>query len=108
MNAKQIGLSVVLAGFSALTAYAVYHHGIVGIFEQALANPAATTLFVDLSISLTLVLAWMWNDARERGASFLPFALVTLVLGSIGPLLYLIRRAGTEERTASRLATATR
>src|SRR5215813_6837671 len=108
MNAKQMGLSVVLAGFSALTAYAVYHHGFVGVFEQVLANPATTTLFVDLSISLTLVLAWMWNDARARGASFLPFALVTLLLGSIGPLLYLILRAGNEERTAARLATAAR
>ena len=37
MNAKQMGLSVVLAGFSALTAYAVYQVGFLGIFELVLA-----------------------------------------------------------------------
>ena len=32
MNAKQIVLSVVLADFAALTAYAVYQYGLVGFF----------------------------------------------------------------------------
>ena len=102
MNAKQIGLSVVLAGFSALTAYAVWQVGFVGVFELVLANVATTTAFVDLVIALSLVLAWMWQDARARGASFLPYAILTLGLGSIGPLLYLIRREGSAE--AARLA----
>ena len=33
MNAKQIGLSVLLADFLALTAYAVYQYGYIGFFE---------------------------------------------------------------------------
>ena len=102
MNAKQMGLSVVLAGFSALTAYAVYQVGFLGIFELVLANVATTLAFVDLTIALTLVLTWMWNDARARGASFLPYALLTLTTGSIGPLLYLIVREG--DARAPRLA----
>src|SRR5438270_460258 len=39
MNAKQIGLSVVLADFAALTAYAVYQYGLIGFF--AIMSPDA-------------------------------------------------------------------
>lgn len=106
MNAKQVGLEIVLVGFSALTAYAVYQHGYIGFFELTLANAATVTAFVDLTIALSLMLLWMWRDARERGGSFLPYLALTLTLGSVGPLLYLIRRAGSEHvvpvRTAAR------
>ena len=100
MNGKQIGLSLVLADFAALTAYAVYQHGYIGFFEIILANSVGWTALADLTISLSLILAWMWQDARERNVSFFPYAVLTLVLGSVGPLLYLIRRLG-EPRTAT-------
>jgi hypothetical protein len=99
MNGKQIGLSVVLFDFAALTAYALYQYGVVGFLELALANAATTTLFADLMIALSMVLVWMWRDARARGVSPLPYVLITLALGSVGPLLYLIRTAsGATER----------
>jgi uncharacterized protein DUF2834 len=101
MNAKQIGLSVVLADFAGLTAYAAYQYGFVGFFEIMVANAATLTALADLTIALSLVLAWMWNDARERNAVFFPYAVLTLILGSVGPLLYLIVRFG-EERVARR------
>jgi MFS superfamily sulfate permease-like transporter len=103
MNAKQIGLSVILADFSALTAYAVYQHGYAGFFELLFANWATATVFVDLCIALALIIAWMWRDARRRGLSPLPYAALTLALGSVGPLLYLIRRAGTERTEPARV-----
>lgn len=106
MNAKQVGLEIVLVGFSALTAYTVYQHGYIGFFELMLANVATMTAFVDLTIALSLILLWMWRDARERGVSFLPYLALTLTLGSVGPLLYLIRRMSSEQvapvRTAAR------
>ena len=92
MTNQRILLSIVLAGFLALTAVAVAAHGYVGFFELATANWATRLLFVDLSIALVLITVWMYFDARERGASFLPYALVTLAFGAAGPLLYLIRR----------------
>jgi hypothetical protein len=94
MNAKQIGLSVVLAAFTLLTAEAVYQYGYVGFFEAALSNVAGVTLMVDLTISLGLVLLWMARDAKRVGMSVVPYAVLTLTLGSVGPLLYLIRREG--------------
>jgi hypothetical protein len=96
MNGKQIGLSVLLLGFLDLTAYAVYHHGIRGVFELLTANAVTLTAATDLVIALTMVTVWMWRDARDRGVSPVPYAILTLVMGSVGPLLYLIRRAGAE------------
>ena len=93
MNAKQIGLSVLLADFLGLTAYAVYQYGYLGFFEMVMANAATVTALVDLVIALSLVMVWMVRDARERGVSPVPYVLLTLALGSVGPLAYLIRRA---------------
>jgi hypothetical protein len=94
MNWKQIGLGVVLADFAALTAYAVYQHGYIGFFEACLSSWAAATVFVDLCIALTMVLVWMWGDARRHGVSPIPYTVLTLAFGSVGPLAYLIHRAG--------------
>jgi hypothetical protein len=85
----------VLAGFLALSGYAVAIHGIAGIGEVVMANAVAVTLAVDLSLALTLIMIWMWRDAGARGVSPLPYILVTLAAGSAGPLLYLIRRQGS-------------
>ena len=78
--------------FLGLTAFAVYQHGYVGFFELAMANWATRLMFVDLTIALALFTVWMVQDARARGGSWLPYALVTLCFGAAGPLLYLIRR----------------
>jgi hypothetical protein len=106
MNAKQLGLSVLLADFLALTAYAVYHYGYIGFFELATANAATTLALVDLVIALSLVVVWMVRDARARGVSVAPYVLLTLVLGSAGPLAYLIRHVLSDRRvpTAAGLA----
>jgi hypothetical protein len=98
MNWKLIGLWTVLADFSALSAYAVWRHGYLGLFELALANVATVLLLVDLTIALSLVMIWMVRDGREHGIGVLPYLATTALLGSVGPLLYLIRR----ERVAAR------
>jgi hypothetical protein len=92
MNRKQLVLGLVLADFAALTAYAVWQYGYVGILQTAFSSWAAALLSVDLVIALGLVLIWMMGDSRQRGLAFLPYALLTLTFGSLGPLLYLIRR----------------
>jgi hypothetical protein len=110
MNIKQIALGIVLAGFSILTAYALLGYGYVGFFREVVSNVPSLTLLVDLVISLTIILVYLGNDASERGVSALPYLLLTLALGSVGPLLYLIRRSGNHEveRDLSRSARATK
>ena len=92
MSGKQIVLWLVLLDFAALSVYAVMQHGYLGFFELAMANWATRLMFVDLTIALALFTVWMVQDARARGGSWLPYALVTLCFGAAGPLLYLIRR----------------
>ena len=96
MNLKQIVTGLVLADFVALTAYAVWQHGYLAFLDVAAMNAITVQVSVDLVIALSLVTLWMWNDARARGVSPLPYVVVTLFLGSIGPLLYLFRRFGDE------------
>jgi len=98
MNGKQIGLAVLLADFLALTAYAVWAHGYVGIFEMLLANPATILGSTDLVIALSMVSVWLWQDAKSRGISAVPYLVLTAALGSAGPLLYLIRITASESR----------
>src|SRR5262249_23037348 len=106
MNGKQIGLGSVLLGFSILTVYAVYLYGYAGVFREVTSNAASLTLLVDLVISLTIILVYMGSDAREHSISVLPYLLLTLAFGSVGPLLYLIRRFGNAVLDLSRNARA--
>jgi hypothetical protein len=94
MNRKQLVLSAVLIAFLAQEAYAVYLYGYFGFFRMMFANFASFTALVDLIIALVLILAWIGDDARQRKVSAIPYLLITLALGSVGPILYLIGRFG--------------
>ena len=104
MNAKKILLAAVLADFVALTAWAVYQLGYVGFFTTVLSTPAGIACAVDLVIALGLVTTWMIRDAREHGVSPVPYVILTATLGSVGPLLYLLRRPEPSVQPAVRLA----
>jgi hypothetical protein len=83
-------LLVVLISFSILTAIALWHHGYWGILEPHFKTFGAGQVLADLAIALSLMLVWMWRDAKDKGRSFLPWFVLTLIFGSFGPLLYLI------------------
>lgn len=108
MNKKQLAVAVVLFDFAAFTIYAAMQHGFIGIFEQVLVNTAAMQVGLDLVISLGLVNLWIWHDARQHGISPLPYMLLSCALGSIAPLLYLVRRFGLDPAVASTPAGAER
>jgi hypothetical protein len=83
---------VVLFLFGVLSAAAVWQHGYVGIFVMHLQSFAGMQVLTDLVIALTLVLIWLWRDARAQGRNPVPWVVATLALGSFGPLLYLLTR----------------
>jgi hypothetical protein len=86
-------LYALLAAFLVLTGFAVAHTGVIGFFQEATRSWAGVTILADLAIALSLVTVWLWRDAVSRGLSPVPYALLTLALGSAGPLLYLARKA---------------
>ena len=85
-------LILTLVAFSALTALALWQHGLWGIFQPLFASTAGLQVFVDLVIALSLFMVWMWHDARRTGRSPWPWIVLTLLTGSFGPLLYLLAR----------------
>lgn len=92
MTPKLVALEIVLVAFLGLTLWALGAHGYLGFFETLLATPAGIQTFGDIVIALSLALAWMRGDARERALPFAPYLVLTLVLGSIGLLAYLVHR----------------
>jgi hypothetical protein len=89
-------LNTVLAAFSLLTAAALWQHGYWGIIEPHFQSFGAAQVFADLVIALTLVMTWMWRDAKGRGRNPLPWIVLTLVAGSFGPLLYFVTQPRQE------------
>lgn len=83
---------LLLIGFAALNIYAVVAGGLSGLMGF-LGNlgPWGTLAVVDLLIALTVALAFIWQDARSRAVNPLPYVALTLLTGSIGVLVYLVR-----------------
>ena len=92
MNWKTGILVLVLLDFTALTGWALYEVGYLGIFQAGLVGPGAMQVLADLVIVCGLACVWMVADARARGANPWPYVLITLAAGSFGPLLYLLQR----------------
>lgn len=95
MSGKKILLFLVLADFVAVSVWGASQVGILGLFTGMIASPASIVGSVDLVIALGLIAWWMVQDARAQGVSPLPYLVLTVLLGSVGPLLYLLRRPET-------------
>ena len=84
---------ITLIFFGALSAAALLEHGYVGVFTWNLQSLAGGQVLADLVISLSLVMIWMWHDAKAHGRNVWPRLIATLALGSFGPLAYLLTRS---------------
>lgn len=87
MNRRTLAL-IILIPFAVLTGWALMNGGIAGIlsFHQ---SPGGWQVFIDLVIALGLLLTFLVPHARAQGRNPWPWVLITLFLGSFGPLLYL-------------------
>lgn len=89
---SRILLVVTLVLFGALTAVALWFHGFWGIVAPHFRSFGPAQVFADLVIALTLVMVWVWRDARATGRNPWPWIVATLLLGSFSPLVYLLTR----------------
>jgi hypothetical protein len=78
--------------FGALTAVALWNHGYWGIIAPHFQSFGAAQVLADLVIALSIVMVWIWKDAKANARNPWPWFLVTLALGSFGPLMYLLTR----------------
>jgi hypothetical protein len=88
--AKRLVLGVVLTAFAAETALVLGEMGVRGFLEAVNLNNGTRLMFVDLSIALSMALVWMYRDAVVAARRFWPYAALTLMFGSVGPLTYLL------------------
>lgn len=93
-------LIVTLVLFGALTAAALWQHGYWGIIAPHFQSFGGGQVFTDLVIALTLVMVWMWRDAKSTGRNAWFWIIATLALGSFGPLMYLLTRKTAAEITS--------
>jgi hypothetical protein len=106
MNKKQWLLAFVLVDLMAINAFAVHQYGLLGFFQAVVSSLASVAVLVALTIAISLIAVWMWSDAKRRGISPLPYLITSVLLGSVGPLTYLLRTSGDAPATlpAARLA----
>lgn len=90
MNAKSWVLVLVLVAFGGVTALALKEHGYLGIISFHFTSTAGLQVILDLVIVCVLAIAWMIGDAKRSGRIVWPYVLLTLALGSFGPLIYLL------------------
>lgn len=85
-------LLIITIPFTLLTIYAGYQYGIIGIFKEGMRNSATLQILIDLFICGFFFLAWLKQDAKRMNRNFIFWTIVTLTIGSFGPLLYLLTR----------------
>lgn len=87
MNRRTLSIALLIP-FALLTLYALAIDGYMGILDHQLATPAGWQVLADLVVALLLVLTWLIPDARRSGRNPWPWVVLTLFMGSIGPLVY--------------------
>ena len=90
---------VLLIPFTLLTLYALYTVGYVGVLSHLLEGPAGWQIFADLAIACLLVLSWIIPEARKAGRNPWPYVVLTFLMGSFGPLLYLVTGKSTRRES---------
>ncbi len=93
---QRILLTITLVLFGALTTVALWQVGYWGILAPHFKSFGAGQVLADLTIALTLAMLWMWRDAKATGRNVWPWVIATLVMGSFGPLVYLLTRKSTQ------------
>ena len=102
MNIKAVSL-ILLVLFAGYTAYtmSIAEQSLLSFGYQLVSSPDTAQVVIDLYIMAILALAWMYQDIKNRGKTikhWLPYAVVTLIFVSIGPLLYLVLRPNSVEK----------
>ena len=92
MSGRLIAVFAAILVLGYITVMALMNGGIEGIVVPHFQSWGAGQVFADLVISLLICLFFISQDAPARGLPVWPFVVLTLALGSFGPLAYLVMR----------------
>lgn len=95
---QRLIIIIVLILFGALSVVAVWQEGVISIFSAIPRSLGSVQIFVDLVIACMLINVWIWRDAKEQGRNPWPWIIMTLAIGSFGPLVYLLTRPETTKQ----------
>jgi hypothetical protein len=96
MKIKGLAISLLIP-FVLYTVYtmSIAEQSLLSFGYELITSPDTAQVLIDLYIMAFLALLWMYDDTKKRNKSmlyWLPFAILTLVFVSVGPLLYLVLR----------------
>jgi len=101
MSKIKILALVLLIPFAVYTAYtmSIAEQSLASFAYELVSSPDTAQVVIDLYIMAILAIVWMYNDSKKlkRRWLWLPFAALTLVFVSVGPLLYLLMRPNDME-----------
>ena len=86
---KWLGLALLVL-LTPVTIFAGATVGYMGVINHQLADPGGWQVLTDLVCALILVTSWMILDARQAGRTVWPYIVLTIVMGSYGPIAYLL------------------
>jgi hypothetical protein len=84
--------ALVIAGFGAFSVWVAATHGYTGFLSLVRREPWGLQMLLDLAIALSFAIGWMRHDAKRRGITSWPYVAMTIALGSLGVLAYVVRR----------------
>jgi len=98
-NIKPFAL-ILLVPFVIYTAYTmlIAEQSLLSFGYQLISSPDTAQVVIDLYLMAILAIVWMYHDSKSLPKKWIwiPFALLTLIFVSVGPLLYLIMRPNTQ------------
>lgn len=81
---------LVALAFGAFSLWVLLQVGYLGIWQGGLANPGSTQITIDLVIACAFGMGVVVRDCRAQGRAWWPWVVLTLGLGSLGLLAYLL------------------
>lgn len=93
LSSKTQKLALLVFGlFFFWTIYLCQGYNYVTFFKPLFAVGPGVQVLTDLTIAMSLILIWIYHDCQKAGRRFWVYFVITLFLGSFGPLLYFILR----------------
>jgi hypothetical protein len=91
-QSRLVLFTVLLAIHGAVTLVALAQAGVGPFVEQAIGSWGARQVLSDLSAAVVLINVWLVADARKRGTNPWLYVVLSIPLGTVAPLIYLVRR----------------